>query len=90
MALSKTDQKRVARQITKLKRAPELGEPLGNHQGLDLCGTRRLHVGNNRVVYEILQDQSRIDILAVGAREGAAVYEVAARELGRSRLRRIS
>lgn len=89
--LSKTDQKRVVKEATKLQRAPlQLGEPLGNHQGQDLTGLRRLRVGHVRVVYRCVEFGKRVEILSVAAREGERVYQVAAaRETGKTRLRRV-
>lgn len=88
-ALGRADQQRVARQIRKLERAPQLGESLGNHQGFDLAGCRRLRVGKIRVVYELVEEERAVDVLAVGAREGAHVYQIADKAMGGRRLRRV-
>jgi mRNA-degrading endonuclease RelE of RelBE toxin-antitoxin system len=90
-SLSRGDQRLVVRQLEKLKRAPELGAPLGNKMGYDLVGCRKLYAADKRlrVIYEIDQGNT-ITVLAVGPRDKARVYAVAEAELSQRRLRRIS
>lgn len=88
--LSKSDQKRIVTQLEKLKRAPELGERLGNKMGYELAGYRKLYAANKRlrVVYEIESDGTVV-VVAIGSRDSAKVYAIAEVE-ARRRLRRIS
>ena len=53
--LDKGDQRQVYKQLVKLKRAPELGTPLGNKMGFDLTGCRKLSVDQKRIriIYEV-------------------------------------
>src|SRR5947209_5105016 len=91
--LSRADQKLVVKQLEKLKRAPELGEPLGNKMGFNLTGLRKLYVARKRirVVYEMEGQKLVVTVIAVGVREDARVYAIADAEMARRRrLRRIS
>jgi len=90
--LSKSDQKMVVKQLEKLKRAPELGERLGNKMGYELAGYRKLYAASKRLrlVYEIMEDGT-VDVIAIGRRDAETVYAVAEAEARRrGRLRRIS
>ncbi len=70
----------VLKQIKKLSRHPELGLPLGNKQGLDLSGYRKLYAENKRIriVYKIFEEKIIVRIVAVGKREDMKVYKEAA------------
>jgi mRNA-degrading endonuclease RelE of RelBE toxin-antitoxin system len=88
-ALNRGEQRQILNQCKKLRRAPTLGEAMGNH-ALDLTGCRRLRAGRLRIVYEVDDQERTVTVVAVGAREDKAVYQVAETELGRHRLHRIS
>jgi mRNA interferase RelE/StbE len=90
--LSRGDQKLILKQLEKLKRAPELGEALGNKLGFDLAGAYKLYAANKRlrVLYEYNKGSNGVFVLAIGPREAAKAYAVAADEISRRRLRRIS
>jgi mRNA-degrading endonuclease RelE of RelBE toxin-antitoxin system len=87
--LTTAERRQVITQLRKLERAPQLGEALGSRE-YDLANCRRLVAGRLRVVFEVDEKQHQVTVLAVAAREGKRVYEVAEAELGRRRLRRIS
>jgi mRNA-degrading endonuclease RelE of RelBE toxin-antitoxin system len=92
-ALPKSSKEQVVKQLEKLKRAPQLGEPLGNVMGYRLSGYRKLTAVRKsiRIIYEILEDRLLVDVIAIGPREGARVYAIADAEAQRRRrLRRIS
>jgi len=90
-SLSRGDQELIVKQLEKLKRAPQLGAPLGNKMGYDLAGCRKLYAANKRlrVIYEIGEGRV-VTVLAVGPREAGRVYAVAEAEFKQRRLRRIS
>jgi mRNA-degrading endonuclease RelE of RelBE toxin-antitoxin system len=90
--LDKSDQILVTKQLEKLKRAPQLGVPLGNKMGYDLTGCYKLYAARKRIriIYEIEDNRLIVTVIAIGAREAARVYAIADAEMGKRRLRRIS
>ena len=70
----------VLKQIKKLSLTPGLGSELGNRQGLNLSGYRKLYADKKkiRIVYKIVEKKILIQIIAVGKREGMEVYQKAA------------
>lgn len=66
---------RLKKIIKKIKRAPELGKPLGNKDDLDLSGCFKIYFYKKkyRVVYEIL-DENKIIVWSIGKREDEVVY----------------
>ena len=73
----------VFKQIKKLSLAPGLGKELGNKQGIDLLGYRKIYADKKktRIVYKIVDEKILIQIIAVGKREGMRVYKKAAKRL---------
>ncbi len=69
--------KLVAKQIAKLEKHSEIGQLLGNKQGLDLSQLRKLYVDNKRVriVYEVIDKEITIFIFAIGNRDEMKVYK---------------
>jgi len=74
--LSKTQQILVFKQFKKLSTSPQLGELLGNQNGYDLSGCRKLYVDKKRIriVYKIIDSQIVVEVIAIGKREGMEVY----------------
>ena len=64
------------KQIDKLKISPLLGEELGNKNGYDLTGYRKMYVCKKqiRIVYSVIQNILVVNIIAIGKREDMAVY----------------
>jgi mRNA interferase RelE/StbE len=91
-SLNHSEQIQVFKQLEKLKRAPELGEPLGNKLGLDLTGYRKMYAAKKRVrvIYEIAGTKLIVTVIAIGPREDARVYRIASSEAKNRRLRKIS
>jgi mRNA-degrading endonuclease RelE of RelBE toxin-antitoxin system len=89
-SLDRSEQIQVVRQFEKLKRAPELGEPLGTKYGIPLSGYRKLYAARKRirVIYTIQGRDLIVLVVAVGAREDARVYRIA-EAAEQQRLRRI-
>jgi mRNA-degrading endonuclease RelE of RelBE toxin-antitoxin system len=90
--LSPADQRLVVKQLEKLKRAPELGDPLGNKTPFQLAGLRKLYAAKKRlrIIYEVAEGQGVVTVVAIGPREASRVYAIADAEIRRRRLRRIS
>ena len=72
--------KLVKKQIDKLKISPFLGEELGNKNGYDLTGYRKMYVCKKqvRIVYSIVENVLLVNIIAIGKREDMEVYASAA------------
>lgn len=73
----------VLKQIKKLSLAPGLGSELGNKQGIDLSGYRKLYADKKkiRIVYKIVEEKILVQVIAVGKREGMKVYQNASKRL---------
>ena len=78
--------KLVAKQIAKIADAPELGEELGNKNGIDLTGCHKMYACQKkiRIVYEILENQIIMHIISVGKREDTQAYKSALLRLSKS------
>jgi mRNA interferase RelE/StbE len=77
--LSKTQKMLVFKQFKKLQTSPELGTLLGNKNGYNLSGCRKMYVDKKkvRIVYSILEEIITVKVIAVGKRDDIAVYEKA-------------
>ena len=75
--------KLVKKQLDKLKTSPFLGEELGNKNGYDLTGYRKMYACKKqiRIVYSIVENVLLVNIIAIGKREDMEVYEIAANRL---------
>ena len=69
----------VFKKIKKIQKSPELGEPLGNKNGLNLTGLKKMYVAKKqiRIVYEIIDKIVVVKVLAIGKREDMEVYKEA-------------
>ena len=69
----------VFKKIKKIQKSPELGEPLGNKNGLNLTGLKKMYVAKKqiRIVYEIIDNIIVVKVLAIGKREDMEVYKEA-------------
>ena len=67
--------KRLKKTLKKIKRAPELGKPLGNKGDVDLSGYMKIYFYKKkyRIVYEELE-ADKILVWAIGKREAEVVY----------------
>jgi len=74
--LSSTQKILVYKQFKKLQTSPELGQLLGNKNGYNLSGCRKMYVDKKkvRIVYTILEEIITIEVIAVGKRDDMAVY----------------
>ncbi len=69
----------VFKKLEKVKNSPELGKPLGNKNGLNLTGLKKVYVAKKqvRIVYEIIDNILIVKIIAIGRREDMEVYKQA-------------
>lgn len=74
---------RVVKQLVKISVSPELGEKLGNRNGIDLSGYRKMYAEKKkiRIVYEVIEEEILIHIMAIGERDDMAVYKTALKRL---------
>lgn len=72
--------KLVKKQLDKLKTSPLLGEELGNKNGYDLSGYRKMYACKKqiRIVYSVVENVLLVNIIAIGKREDMEVYATAA------------
>lgn len=70
----------VLKQINKLVLTPGKGKQLGNKQGLDLAGYRKLYVDQKkiRIVYKLFDEKVLVQIIAIGKRDSMEIYKKAA------------
>jgi mRNA interferase RelE/StbE len=69
----------VLKQINKLVLTPGRGKLLGNKQGIDLSGYRKLYVDRKkiRIVYKIVEENILVQIIAIGKRDSMKIYKKA-------------
>ncbi len=74
--LSKTQLELVFKQLKILSISPELGKPLGNKNGYNLSGYRKMYVDKKkiRIVYKIVEEKIIVEVVAVGKRDEMEVY----------------
>lgn len=73
----------VYKQFKKIQKSPELGTLLGNKNGYDLSGCRKMYADNKkiRIVYKIVKDKIIIEVIAVGKRNEMEVYKKASKRV---------
>ncbi len=73
----------VLKQIKKLSLTPGVGKKLGNKQGLDLSGYRKMYADRKkiRIVYKIVEEKIMVQIIAIGKRDSMKVYRKAANRI---------
>lgn len=69
----------VFKKLEQVKNSPELGKPLGNKNGLNLTGLKKVYVAKKqvRIVYEIVDNILVVKVVSIGKREGMEVYKEA-------------
>ncbi len=77
--LNRSIQIQVLKKLKQLALSPELDKPLGNKNGLNLTGLRKVYVAKKqvRIVYEIIDDMLVVKVIAIGKREEMQVYKEA-------------
>ena len=73
----------IYKQFKKIQKSPELGILLGNKNGYDLSGCRKMYADNKkiRIVYKIIEDKIIIEVIAVGKRNEMEVYKKASKRV---------
>jgi mRNA interferase RelE/StbE len=69
----------VFKKLKQIQELPEIGLPLGNKNGMDLSGFRKVYLAKKRVriVYEIENNILSIYVIAIGKRDDMEVYKKA-------------
>jgi len=65
--------------LKKILKSPELGIDLGNRNNLNLSGLKKMYFDHKRyrVVYQVLEEEIVIHLIAIGKRDKMEVYEKA-------------
>lgn len=65
--------------LKKILKSPELGQNLGNKNNLDLTGLKKMYFDGKRyrVVYEVIESEVLVYLVAIGKRDKMKVYEKA-------------
>jgi len=73
----------VFKKLKQIQLSPQIGLPLGNKNGMDLTGFRKVYVDKKRVriVYEVQDDILSIYTIAIGKRDDMEVYKKASERL---------
>ena len=66
--------KQVLKQLLKLERNPQYGDPLGNKAGINLDGYFKLYADKKRIriIYEVMENI--VKVIAIDKREDLEVY----------------
>ncbi len=80
---SYTQKRLIFKQLQKIEKSPELGQLLGNKNGYDLSGCRKMYADNKqiRIVYKIVEEQIIIEVVALGKRNEMEVYKKASQRV---------
>ena len=77
--LNKSVQILFTKTLKKILTSPELGQDLGHKNNIDLSGLKKMYFDHKRyrIVYQILEDEIVIHLIAIGKRDKMEVYEKA-------------
>ena len=77
--LNKSIQILFTKTLKKILTSPELGQDLGNKNNIDLSGLKKMYFDNKRyrIVYQIIENEIFIHLIAIGKRDKMEVYEKA-------------
>jgi len=69
----------VFKKLKKIQSSPELGELLGNKNGMNLSGFRKMYAAKKqiRIVYEIVESMVLVKVIVIEKREDMIVYKEA-------------
>ena len=83
VALSNRERILVFKQFKKISTSPELGQALGNKNGYDLSGCRKMYADKKRIriVYRIIEQQIVVEVIAIGKRDEMEVYKDASQRV---------
>ena len=77
--LNRTIQILFTKKLKQILKSPELGKDLGNKNNLKLAGLKKVYFDGKRyrIVYEVIEDELILYIIAVGKRDAMEVYKKA-------------
>ncbi len=77
--LNKSVQILFTKTLKKILTSPELGIDFGNKNSLNLSGLKKMYFDHKRyrIVYQILEEEIVIHLIAIGKRDKMEVYEKA-------------
>jgi len=77
--LNKSVQILFTKTLKKILTSPELGLDLGKKNNIDLSGLKKMYFDHKRyrVVYQVLEEEIVIHLIAIGKRDKMEVYEKA-------------
>jgi mRNA interferase RelE/StbE len=73
--------KQVLKQLVKLERDPDYGEPLGNKAGINLEGYFKLYADKRRIRIVYGVNDFVIRVIAIDKREDMEVYRIAVKRI---------
>jgi len=77
--LNKSVQILFTKALKKILKSPELGVDLGHKHNFDLSGCKKMYFDHKRyrIVYQIVEDEIVVYLIAIGKRDKMDVYEKA-------------
>jgi mRNA interferase RelE/StbE len=77
--LNNSVKKLFVKKLSQIINNPEIGKNLGNKNNLNLTGLKKVYFDNKRyrIVYEIIENEIIIHIIAIGKRDNMKVYKEA-------------
>jgi len=83
--LNRSVQILFTKMLKKILKSPELGLDLGHKNSLDLSDLKKMYFDHKRyrVVYQILEDEVVIHLIAIGKRDKMDVYKKASERTGK-------
>lgn len=77
--LNRTIQILFTKKLKQILKSPELGKDLGNKKNLKLAGLKKIYFDGKRyrIVYEIIDNELILYIIAIGKRDNFEVYKKA-------------
>ena len=70
---------KVFKKLKQIQQSPQIGENLGNKNGMNLSGFKKVYIDKKRVriVFEVQDDILTIYTIAIGQRDDMEVYKKA-------------
>ena len=70
---------KVFKKLKQIQQSPQIGENLGNKNGMNLSGFKKVYIDKKkvRIVFEVQDDILTIYTIAVGQRDDMEVYKKA-------------
>lgn len=70
---------KIFKKLKQIQQSPQIGESLGNKNGMNLSGFKKVYIDKKRVriVFEVQDDILTVYTIAVGQRDDMEVYKKA-------------